>query len=145
MNKTRECEEVVSDPDTGKKYLFAGSFLFIRMLAFAGRDPAFIFEDLAAGKLPPEEIKNVIKFSLEKINGEEVADEDREQAAIDFVEQAGLQDASMVARLMMGHAMVGGIKKKQIRLQETITGAIMKQNRSPLRIFAFIGLYGWAA
>ena len=56
MNKTRECEEIVKNPDSGKLYRFAGTFDFITKLAINGRDPSFIFNDLAEGLLPPEEI-----------------------------------------------------------------------------------------
>lgn len=139
MNRQRECEEIVTDKDAGKSYRFAGTFNFIRMLSLAGRDPSFIFADLADGLLPPDEIKNVIKFAIEELNGEIVADEDREAIAIEFIERAGLTDASLIARIMMSHAMVGTIKKKQLLQQEAIQ-AIFKSSHSRWRIFASIGL-----
>ena len=144
MNKNRECEEIVTDEDAGKSYRFAGTFGFIRKLSLAGRDPSFIFADLADGLLPPEEIKNVIKFSIEQIDGTDIEDTDREDAAIEFIERAGLQDSSMIARHMMAHAMIGAIKKKQLRLNETIQGAILKPNHSPWIAIAKAGLL-WVA
>ena len=140
MNKVRECEEIVTDAEAGKSYRFAGTFGFVRKLSLAGRDPSFIFSDLAEGLLPPDEIKNVVKFSLEQVDGEDVADVDLDAAAIEFIERAGLQDSSVLARIMMTHAMVGAIKKKQIRLHEATMGAIFKPNRSHWKTFAFLGL-----
>lgn len=140
MNKQRECEEIVTDKDAGKSYRFAGTFGFIRQLSLAGRDPALIFADLADGLLPPEEIKNVIKFSVEQVDGVDVADIDRESVAIELIERAGLQDSSIIARKMMAHAMMGDIKKKQLLLQETIQGAIFKPNHSPWTVIAKAGL-----
>lgn len=130
MNRQRECEEIVTDKEAGKSYRFAGTFNFIRMLSLAGRDPAFIYADLIDGNLPPDEIKQVIMFSMEQINGEDVPDQDREEEAVELIERSGLVDASLLARIVMSHAMIGAIKKKQIRQNETLQGIIYKQNRS---------------
>ncbi len=140
MNKSRECEEIVTETDSGKSYRLAGNFGFIRMLAMAGRDPSFIFEDLANGLLPPEEIKNVLKFAIVQVDGEDIKDEDREAQAVTLVEAAGLQDCSLLARMMMSHAMVGAIKKKQIAQNETIQGAIISPNHSRWKTFSLLGL-----
>ena len=139
MNKLRECEEIITDKDAGKSYRFAGTFGFIRTLAFAGRDPSFIFADLADGLLPPEEIKNVIKFSIEQVDGTDIEDIDREAAAIEFIERAGLQDASLLARMMMVHAMVGAVKKKNLRQRELIESLIPSPSLSRWRIIMKLG------
>ncbi len=115
MIRTCECEQVIKNPNTGRTYLFAGTFGFIRTLGLAQRDPALIHNDLMDGLLPPEEIKDAIKFSLEKIDGIDVADADKEKEAVEFIEEAGLIDSSIVARIVMSHAMNGAIKKKTDR------------------------------
>jgi len=139
MNRQRECEEIVSDVDAGKSYRFAGTFSFIRMLSLAGRDPSLIFADLAEGLLPPEEIKNVIKFSIVQIDDVDIQDQKRESTAVEFIERAGLQDSSLLARMMMSHAMIGAIKKKHIRQKEAIQGALFKSSRSHWMTFVKAG------
>ena len=139
MNKSRECEEIVTDQDAGKSYRFAGTFGCIRMLSLAGRDPSLIFADLADGLLPPEEIKNVIKFSIEQVDGVDIDDMERESIAIEFIERSGLQDASLLARMMMTHAMIGAVKKKSIRTQEQIESLIPSPSLSRWRIIMKLG------
>lgn len=139
MIKRRECEEIVKDTDAGNIYRFAGTFGFISALSFAGRDPALIFADLADGSLPPDEIKNVLMYSVEELNGSPVADADREAVATELIERAGLVDCALIARMMMSHAMNGAIKKKALRESETIQSIIQSPNRSRWKIFASVG------
>lgn len=148
MNKTRDCEELIRDPDTGKEYLFAGTNGFLKALALAGRDPALIHNDLIDGLLPPLEIENVIKLSLEKVDNVDVTDENRDAFSTEFIEAAGLIDCSLVARLVMSHGMIGSIKKKRIAEQnqtDEILGMIIqsqaKARRSRLMLCTVIGWF----
>jgi len=140
MNRARECEEIITDTDTGKQYRMAGTFGFVRALSLSGRDPSLIFADLADGLLPPEEIKNVIKFSIVQVDGVDIEDGDRENSAIDLVESAGLQDASLLARMMMSHAMIGKIKKKHLDQNQAAQSIVKPLNNSRWKIFTLVGL-----
>ena len=140
MNKNRECEEIIKDTNTGLVYRFAGTMGMIKKVGLAGRDPSFINSDLSDGLLPVGDIENIIKFSMEQINGKDVDDSECEKLAIEFMEAAGLQDSSLLARMMISHAMAGSIKKKQIRILAEIQGAVFKSNRSPWMIFLLLGL-----
>lgn len=119
MHKERECEEVATLD--GDSYKFAGTFSFLRKLAFMGRDPAIIYNDLTAGKMPPEHIKNVLSCALESLNGDEVKD-GHDEIIETFIENAGLQESAYVARVLLSHGMVGSVKKKQIRANKKVNG-----------------------
>lgn len=123
MHKSRECEEVATLD--GVAYKFAGTFGFIERLAIKGRDPAYIYDDLSSGLLPPIHIKNALSCSLEAVDGVDIL-EGQDDVIVSFIEAAGLQESSMVARVLMSHAMIGSVKKKQIRLDEELKGLEMK-------------------
>jgi hypothetical protein len=115
--KERECEEVFFIE--GTSYKFAGTMGFLRKLALKGRDPAFLYDDFASGLLPPEHVINALMCGLEQVDGEDVID-NHEDIVVDFMQKAGLQESAYVARILLTHAMVGDVKKKQIREKEQV-------------------------
>ena len=117
MHKERECEEVATLD--GDSYKFAGTLGFIKKVALKGRDPAYLWDDLSSGLLPPLHIQNILSCSLEKLNGDDVKDNHDDIIEL-FVERAGLQASAYLARVLLSHAMVGSVKKKQIRQGEQI-------------------------
>lgn len=144
MNKQRECEEIVKIPDTGRSFRLAGTWGFARELDVNDNDLTFLYNDLVEGSLPPDKIKDVIKFALIEVDGKEVTGEDRELPAIEIMEEGGLIDASILARMMMAHVMLGRVKKKQLQNSETVNGITRDfqkmLNRSRLRTFMLLGL-----
>lgn len=139
MPKERECEEVATL--NGVVYKFAGTFGFIERLAVLGKDPAYIFEELSSGSLPPTHIKNVLSCALETIDGKDIiGDNDKSDVVERFIEAAGLQDSSLIARIMMSHAMIGSIKKKKMREGEEIESLFLKSKNFRLRNLKRAGL-----
>lgn len=123
MHKERECEEVATL--NGNSYRFSGTFGFIRKVALKGRDPVYLFDDLTSGLLPPEHIKNILSCALEQVNGDDIAN-DHGEVIEKFIEEAGLQESAYVARVLLSHAMIGSVKKKQIRMNESVEGMTIK-------------------
>jgi hypothetical protein len=123
LHKERECEEVAIL--NGDSYKFAGTFGFIKKVASKGRDPAYLYDDFVSGLLPPVHIQNVLSCALEQFNGEDVKT-DHDKIIEAFIEKAGIQESAYVARVLLSHAMVGSIKKKQIRLKEEVTAMELK-------------------
>lgn len=123
MHKERECEEIATL--NGDSYRFAGTFGFLRKVASKGRDPAYLYDDFVSGLLPPVHIFNVLSCALEQFNGDDVKD-NHDEIIEDFIEKAGLQESAYVARVLLSHAMIGTIKKKQIRMSEEIQGMSLK-------------------
>jgi len=143
MNKQRECEEIVKIPDTGRTFKLAGTWGFARELAVNDNDLSFLYGELAEGLLPPDKIKDVIKYALIEVDGKEITWEERESPAIEIMEDGGLVDASLLARMMMGHIMLGRVKKKQLQNSEVVNG-IAKDlqkvlSRSRLKAFMLLG------
>ena len=137
MHKTRDCEEIAVL--NGNSYKFAATNGFIKRVALKGRDPAYLFDDLSSGLLPPNHISNVLSCALEKKNGLDVTDKHNE--VIDqFMEDAGLQESAHVARVLLAHAMIGNVKKKQINQGETITKMELKTKNFLSRSFVKPGL-----
>lgn len=123
MHKERLCEEVATL--NGVAYKFAGTFGFIEKLALKGRDPAFVFDDLSSGLLPPTHIKNALSCALVAVDGEDITT-GHDDLIESFIEEAGLQDASLVARVLMSHAMIGSVKKKKMIDGEELTELHLK-------------------
>ena len=117
LHKERECEEVATLD--GDSYKFAGTLGFIKKVALKGRDPAYLWDDLSSGLLPPLNIQNILSCGLEQFNGDDVKD-NHDDIIDTFIERAGLQASAYLARVLLSHAMVGSVKKKQIRQSEQI-------------------------
>ncbi|MCK4621335.1 MAG: hypothetical protein KAT62_03870 [Desulfuromonadales bacterium] len=133
MMRERRCEEVVTG--NGHKYKLAGTFGNIERLSLAACDPSELFVKLSNGRMPPGDIKTVIACTLEEIDGQPASEFDRDEIAVQFVEDFGLQDCSLLARQLISHAIIGDVKKKQIALEESIKG--MKKS-SPFRLMRFV-------
>lgn len=109
----------------GDSYKFGGTFGFIRKVALKGRDPVYLYDDLTTGLLPPDHILNILSCSLEQVNGDDVTS-NHDEIIEKFIEAAGLQESSFVARIMLSHAMIGSVKKKKIREKDQIQGMQLK-------------------
>ena len=103
MGKRRPNQETIQDGD--KEVSFVADFGFLVELNEMGRDVAFVFQDLASGLMPPAEVKNVLVCAIEHGGEEEV---------IDIINRYGLQECSILARLLLSHALIGDIKKSQV-------------------------------
>jgi len=137
LHKNRECEEVaILESDS---YRFAGTFGFLERLALKGRDPAYVFDDLSSGLLPPNHIKNVLSCSLEQMNGDDIND-GHDGIITDFIERGGLQESSMVARTILTNAMIGSVKKKKMALNQEAESLYLKSRNFLSTNFAKAGL-----
>lgn len=148
MNRQREFEEIVKIPDTGRTFRLAATWGFVRELSLSGEDLSIVYNELVEGLLPPVKIKDVIKFALIEADGKEITGDDRESAAIEILEDGGLIDSSLLARHLIGHIVLGRVKKKQLQNNETvnsITKDLQKTlGRSRWKTFMLLGLL-WAA
>jgi len=145
-----QCEELVKSED-GKHFVFSGTL---------GRTHAFCIEQskvlnnidengnlkpydiskfshsLVTGELPIDLIVMFLKHTLFSINGEEKLDFEHE--AFKFVEEYGLLASSRLCTLLLHHSIVGNVKKKSQRKEES-------RKRLAFLISMNIKKYGWYA
>ena len=107
--------------------MFAGTFGFLKALARHGRDPAYLYDDLTSGLMPPEHIFNILSCALIKVDDSESFDPAEKTEW--FMNTAGLQESAYVARLVLNHAMIGSVKKKQVQTANEIQGVHVKSSR----------------
>lgn len=111
--KRKPNEEIFEDGD--KVYTLAADFGFLVAVANYGRDPSDIFTDLANGLTPPEDVRNVLISCFKDVD-----DSKKEFLAEDLINRYGLQECSIMARVMLSHAMIGDIKKLAIDRDQTL-------------------------
>jgi len=116
--------EYIKDGET--EYCFAGNFGMLEKLESKGHDLAGIFNELSTGALPLEAIKNVLAASLHTKDAAEVLETDKPDLIESIIDRHGLQEAAMIARMMLSYSMVGSLKKQQLDRSE-ITKGIMSQ------------------
>lgn len=110
MGKRKPNQEVFQDED--RELVFVADFGFLVALNTMGRDVAYVFADLVQGLMPPEDIKNVLECAVQTDEGEE------EGAVVGLINRYGLQECSILARLLLSHALIGDIKKSQVTATE---------------------------
>lgn len=109
MPKRRANEEIFQDGD--RSIRLVADFGFLESLNSLGRDVAIIFAGLSEGELNPTDIKNIIVCALVDIDGDEVKESDLEGVTEDLIERYGLQECSVMARILLSYALIGDIKK----------------------------------
>lgn len=143
QRKLKRCQEVVTG--NGHSYLFAGTFGNVEAVSFAcDADPGEVMRRLYDGETPPGDIRSVILCCMEERDNEPVTEHNREEYALEFIEDMGLQDASALAQHLLSFALIGDVKKKQIASAAAIRGMLWRLNPSTLMGFAALGSL-WAA
>lgn len=112
--------EFIKDGDT--EYCFAGDFDMLEKLEAKGHDLAEIFNTLCTGALPLTAITDTLIASLKTINSEPPQELSKSGTIKQIIEKYGLQEAAMIARMMLSYAMVGSVKKHQMDREEMIKG-----------------------
>ena len=97
--------------DGEKTVIFAGDFNMARLINEAGRDVQLIFVDLSNGLMPAEDIRNVMIAGLVSVDGTVLVDSEIEPYVEYLISTYGLQECSVVARLLLSHALIGDKKK----------------------------------
>lgn len=113
-------QEFIKDGDT--EYCFAGNFDMLESLEGKGHDLADIFNTISSGSLPLTAITDTLAASLHTIDNEEPAELSKIDTVKTIIEKYGLQEAAMIARMMLSYAMVGSVKKHQMDRDEMIQG-----------------------
>lgn len=139
--RTGRCAETVTG--NGHRYVFSGTFDNIEAASFVCGDPGDLMRRLCDEELPPADLRSIILCCMDERDGAPVSANDREQYAVEFVEDFGLQDCALLAKHLLSYGLIGDVKKKQIELSETVRGLIRSPNRSTLKAFAALGLL-WA-
>ena len=116
--------EYIKDGET--EFCFAGNFGMLEKLESKGHDLAGIFNELSSGALPLTAITNVLAASLHTQNAVEILETDKSDLIESIIDRYGLQEAAMIARMMLSYSMVGSVKKQQLDRNE-LTKGIMTQ------------------
>ena len=116
--------EYIKDGKT--EYCFAGNFDMLEKLENTGHDLAGIFNELSSGALPLLTISNILAASLQSKDAVNVLETDKAELIKSIIDRYGLQEAGIVARLMLSYSMVGSVKKHQMDRDE-ITRGLMSQ------------------
>lgn len=127
--------------DDDKIVIFAGDFDMARQINEAGRDVQAIFIDLSNGLIPAEDIRNVMIAGLVSVNGTDLPYSEIEDYIEYLISEYGLQECSMIARLMLSHALLGDKKKLQTVRAEEVRGMITDLIPSQSKNLPLLGLF----
>lgn len=111
MPKHKPNEEIFEDGDRALR--FVADFGMLEAVNSFGTDPAEIFAVLSEGLMSPQHTKNVMVSALADIDNVPVSEGKKDETVIDLINRYGLQECSMVARLLLTHALIGDIKKSE--------------------------------
>ena len=112
--------EYIKDGET--EYCFAGNFDMLEKLENTGHDLAGIFNELSTGALPLLTISNILAASLQSKDAVDVLETDKSELIKSIIDRYGLQEAGIIARMMLSYSMVGSVKKHQMDRDEIIKG-----------------------
>ena len=135
--KRSENEEIVSG--NGHEYKFTGTLGGAETLSLIGNDVMLVLAGLQSGLLNVTDIKNCIKCFITHRDGSKVDENDLDDIVVEFIEDFGLQECSVLARMLITYAVIGNLKKKQIANQETTTTIIEKLSLSRSTISRKLG------
>lgn len=94
-------------------YVFKSDFSFLASLKQSARDPMEIYTDFCDGKIDPETVKSVMLASVKSKNGEHVKDISNEIELL--ITRNGLQECWSLCRHLLAYAMIGDVKKSELR------------------------------
>ncbi len=120
----RECDVLAEG--AGKKYKFSGTLGAMETVCHFGRDITKVHKSLGDGEIVPSDIKNILWACLATVDGKDVENSNSEAFAVEMVEDFGLQECAVLCQMLIHHALIGNVKKKQMRLSEPAIGMIMR-------------------
>jgi len=109
-NKFMGIEEVCCEDDT---YIFKSDFKFSASVMENVEDPMIVYHSFCAGECDPNIVKGVLVCAIETKNGEAINNADSEVE--ELITRNGIQDSWMLARHLLAYAMIGDVKKLQLR------------------------------
>ena len=116
MPKHKPNEEIFIDGDRAIR--FVANFGMLEALNNFGTDPSMVFSDLSIGNLNPVYIKNVMSSSVLDIDNDILSESVKDDLVIELINKYGLQECSIVARMLLTHGLIGDIKKSESALAE---------------------------
>ena len=112
-----------------------------RLINEMGRDVQLIFVDLSNGLMPAEDIRNVMIAGLVSVDGEDLVDSEIEPYVEYLISEYGLQECSIIARLLLSHALIGDKKKLQTLRVEEVREVMMNLMPSQSKNLPLLGLF----
>lgn len=94
-------------------YTFKADFNFTAVLEQNVGDPLDIHEEFSLGKCSPKRIRDVLCCSIQTKNGEEI--QNKEAEIEDLITRNGLQDCLYLSNLLLAYAVIGDVKKSELR------------------------------
>lgn len=117
MPKRRPNEEIFLDD--GREIRMVADFGFLVAVNEAGRDVSAVYTDLANGLMPPCDVQTVLACAA--VLPDNV---DRLEFVADLITRYGLQECSIMARVMLSHAMIGDVKKSALDRGAAVQGLL---------------------
>ena len=127
-----------------KTIRFIADFGFGLSVCKMGRDITDIFSDLASGKLPVEDICNIMICSMHDIDGAEIKETDKKAIAEDIINKYGLQQCHQLAWVLLSHIMIGEKKSSEIDIAQRREAMTEKMNPGHSQSSKKVGLL-WVA
>lgn len=128
LHNKRPNEHLIQDDDDTIRFISSWDNLYA--IQEAGHDLADLFAQLSGGALPAKGILDTLICCINDIDGEEVKEAQKESVCKCIIEQYGLQEASIVARMMLTATLIGAKKNYQIQQGQLIRSFIPSQSMS---------------
>jgi hypothetical protein len=115
-NRKLGLEEVIVDKDL---YLFKADFKFLQSLKEnSSVDPMKMYESFSASEYDLDSIVDILSFSVISINKKPIANP--KEVIEDLISRFGLQQCWMLCYTLLSDAMIGDVKKSELKLDEKI-------------------------
>lgn len=115
-NRKLGLQEVIVDDDM---YLFKADFKFLQSLKENNSiDPMKMYETFSAGDCDLDLVVDILSFSVVKINEQPITNP--KGAIEDLISRFGLQECWYLCFKLLSDAMIGDVKKSELRLDEKI-------------------------
>lgn len=125
--------------DGSRTLRFVADYGFLVSVSSIGRDAARIYIDLSEGTIDPECVRDILVCSVADFE-----DDEKSSLIEDLITRYGLQECAIMAQIMLSHAMIGDVKKRNLAKGEAIQSLTNQLIPSRSKNFAKVGLL-WAA
>lgn len=116
MPKSKQNEELFEDGNRTIRFIADNSFG--KAVSDMGKDIAFIFDDLASGKFPVQDIENIMVCGMVDIDGIDIKESDRVSIADELISRYGLQQCHQLVFVLLSHIMLGQKKSSEISAEQ---------------------------
>ena len=115
-NRRLGLQEVIVGDDL---YLFKADFKFLQSLKENNSiDPMKMYESFSAGDCDLNFVIDILSFSVISVNKKDIAN--TEKIAEELISRFGLQECWYLCFKLLSDAMIGDVKKSELRLDEKI-------------------------